>query len=499
MKRTVTYLIVAGLLSCFFPAYSQSFAKQGVFIDSSGSVMTGKAQGWCVKTDGSDNIYFIGSYEEAAAHGFLQLDNQLMPIVPGEKNICILKLNSSGVAVWSKTIQGLTDNKLFVADLDLDSNGNIFVAGLFAGKVDLNPDAGVANLTSTGSGQNVFLLKLKNDGSFEWVKHFKAVDATGKSFLNPAVAASADGVVIGGSFEGKIDLDPGFGINIATSAGNNDIFIVKLNQTGGVLWSRHIGGSNVGGENGFGDNVTDVIMDRDKNIWVTGDFWGNVDFDPGDGIDFLTLGGSYVLKLDSSGNHLLAKKFTGGVPYKLGLDQNLNVFVTGSFKDSVDFDPSANVFNLDAGNNIHTFVVSLTPLGIFRWAKHLGTDGGWVFPSSIAVNASGVYVAGGFTYTQDFNPDAGVFNLNSAGSDDIYLVKLTTTTGAFQWAKHIGSGLMDTSLSVALDLSGNLITTGYFQGKVDFNPNAGIVFLDSSLPTSHRQLYVLKMKTDGTF
>lgn len=471
--------------------------KKGVFLDVTGSQQKGKAAVWCVKTDGGGNIYFAGTYEEALAQGYLIFDNQLMPIAPNQKNICILKLNSSGSAIWSKTIVGAKDNQLYSADLAIDSAGNVFLGGLFAKMVDFNPDAGVANLTSTGTGQNVFLLKLKNDGSFEWVKHFRATNAQGTTLFGPSVAVQSDAVVIAGSFVGGIDLDPGVATKAVNSAGNYDIFMVKLTQSGNHVWSRTIGGTNLGGENTFGDNCNDIIIDQNKNIWFTGSFWGDVDFNPNAGVNNLTVGGSYVLKLDANANFIWAKKFTGGTPYDIGLDQDMNVYVTGGLKGIADFDPSNNIFNLDSGNDIHTFVTSLSSAGNFRWAKRLGSLGGWVYPSNLAANSSGVYLTGSFTKTDDFNPDAGVLNLVSAGGNDIYLTKLSTTTGSLQWAKRIGAKADEVGLGITLDLSGNLISVGYFTGKVDFDPSVGALFLDSSFPAEHIQLYVLKMKTDG--
>ena len=111
--------------------------------------------------------------------------------------------------------------------------------------------------------------------------------------------------------------------------------------------------------------------------------------------------------------------------------------------------------------------------GNFLWAKAFGgtsTDGG----RSINVDDNGyVYVTGNFQGTADFDPGAGVDNHTAAGSNDIFVQKMDAT-GDFLWVKAFGGSGNDSGRSINVDASGNVYTTGFFQGTVDFDPGAGV-------------------------
>src|SRR6185503_16710696 len=94
-------------------------------------------------------------------------------------------------------------------------------------------------------------------------------------------------------------------------------------------------------------------------------------------------------------------------------------------------------------------------------------------PWSIVVDAANdVCIASAFTGTTDFDPGAPVVNLTSAGSVDIFVLKLSAA-GNFVWARRMGSTQSDVANGLALDATGNLHITGSFNGTVDFNPGAG--------------------------
>jgi hypothetical protein len=128
---------------------------------------------------------------------------------------------------------------------------------------------------------------------------------------------------------------------------------------------------------------------------------------------------------------------------------------------------------------LSAFFLSIAPFlsaqdtPIFEWAGALrGTLA--ETPTGIAADASGnVYTTGYFNGTTDFDPGAAVYNLTPVGSDDIFISKVDVN-GDFVWAISIGGTGSDNANAIAVDNAGNIYTTGFFNGTVDFDP--GICF-----------------------
>ena len=181
----------------------------------------------------------------------------------------------------------------------------------------------------------------------------------------------------------------------------------------------------------------------------------------------------------------------------IALDVLGNVYTTGTFYGTVDFDPSPGTFNLTAIGNTDIFISKLDASGNFLWAKSIGgdtSDAG----NAIAIDAAGnVYTAGYFSGTVDFDPGSGIYNLTSGGaigSDDIFISKLDAS-GNFVWAKNFG-GTGCKCTSIKLDTFGNVFTTGYFSGTLDFDPGAGS---DSLSSFSGAGIFISKLDSLGNF
>ena len=228
-----------------------------------------------------------------------------------------------------------------------------------------------------------------------------------------------------------------------------------------------------------------ITMDQSNNIYITGQFEGTVDFDPGSNVYNLTSVGqedTFILKLDGDGNFIWAKSIggtgkDGGNDIKI--DQYGNIFILGDFSNKVDFNPGAGLTQIISYGNRDVYILKLDAGGNFNWVKRIGgtsEDHG----NSMQIDNSGyIYVTGHFQGSSDFNPDSGVQSLTTQGIRDGYTVKLNSD-GQYIWVSQIEGSSNTIPFSLALDSNNNIYSTGYFQGAADFDPSNDSLKLSSA-------------------
>ncbi|MCD6067963.1 MAG: gliding motility-related protein [Bacteroidetes bacterium] len=388
--------------------------------------------------------------------------------------------------IWAKKTGGASYD--IGNALVTDAAGNVYTTGFFSGTSDFDPGTGTFNLTSNGS-YDIIVSKLDASGNFVWAKQ---VGSTSLDIATSIAVDAAGNVYTAGYFQGIADFDPGAGTFNLTpgSIGSPDNFILKLDGAGNFVWAKRTGNSG-------GENTNGIAVDAVGNIYTTGYFAGTVDFDPEAGTSNLTSAGAadiFVSKLDATGNFLWAKRMGGvdaDIGYGVAVDATGNVYTTGSFSNTADFDPGAGTANLSGAGG---FVSKLDPTGTFIWAKRLGAGGTYSY--AIEVDATGnVYTTGGFQATGDFDPGAGTANLTSAGSWEAFVSKLDAA-GNYVWANSLGSTGFDTGNAITVDAVGNVYTTGNFSGTVDFDPGTGV---SNFVSAGNGDIYIWQLGASGNF
>ncbi|MCG3130592.1 MAG: hypothetical protein FLDDKLPJ_01357 [Phycisphaerae bacterium] len=419
-----------------------------------------------VAVDAQDNVYVCGEFTDKV--DFDPTEQKDKRRSKGENDAFVSKYAPNGDYLMAMTIG--SDGFDSASDLALHSSEGFVVVGDFDGRVDFDPGDGKIKREARGV-REAFACRYSQDFVFDWVW-----TAGGKG---EGTAANAWTVSIGrqnevfivGTFIGTVD----FGENLGhrSSPTSRDVFVSKLADDGRPLWVSTFGGSTR-------DHATASATDSTGNIYITGEFTGTADFDPGEGEMLRTSNGSrdvFVLKLDSSGN-LAWVRTIGGVGDDVGLalmvSDSDEAYIGGYFEDSVDFDPEGSGDVHDTGGaSFHAFVTRVSADNEYRWTKTFGGSG-LAYVDGIAQYADRQLVlVGGFFGAVDFDPSAGRDERLSEGKRSCY-VGDWSLDGDYCSTQTFGGAALDAARGVAVDGAGAVRVVGEFGSPVvDFDPTRG--------------------------
>lgn len=402
---------------------------------------------------------------------------------------------------WVKTYGStLNDNANIIRT---DSKGNLYVAGTFTGTVDFDPGPAIVNKVSNG-GLDFYILKLDSTGNMLWVRTF---GNTSNDNVEKAQIDKAGNILLTGRFMNTIDFDPGVNVDLKTSNGFSDIYILKLDDLGNYLWAKTIGGPG-------SDVARGLSINTSNDVTIAGNFLNTVDFDPGPGVTTKSalMVDIYILQLDAAGNFKWVKTLEGPQNNSVQVndlifDKNNNILINASYRDSIDVDPGPNIQYLkDTVDPLqyNLFLLKLDPTGNYIWAKQFqNTNGNTVGISVLSFDSVGNYYLGGlFLGSVDF--DFGNTNYTiSTIKNASYILKIDSNAN-FIWAKHMGgfSGMwpeIEAVLGIAIDVQNNVILCGSFKGYEDFDPGNGVFYLGDPNQISNSRGYIMQLDSTGNF
>jgi hypothetical protein len=296
-----------------------------------------------------------------------------------------------------------------------------------------------------------------------------------------------------GFFEGVADFDPGPGTVNLTAAGSDDVYVMKQGPDGRLHWARRLGSNT--------RDRAEALRLEGGYLYVAGHCTGTVDFDPGPGS--YVLGGNgvediFVLKLDAGGSFVWARRTTGGgvdAHTAITTDTAGAVYVGGSFADTVDFDPGPGLaMRAAAGTGtFDAFMLKLDAAGAFQWVACYGGSGDQT-ANAIAADKDGhIFLTGSFKGMTDFDPGQPTFLLTPLDADAFVL--RMSSDGYLTWVNSVMGAGDAVGIALAVDGSGNVVSTGYFQGSADFMPGPGSDVLQSS----PRGIFIWKLDNGGGY
>jgi gliding motility-associated-like protein len=342
---------------------------------------------------------------------------------------------------------------------------------------------------------------------FQWAKSFKANNAPNNYSDNTngrTVGVDAQGnVYSAGLFFHTVDFDPGVGVyNLTSGTPYGSIYISKLDANGNFVWAEQI-------PQNISFSEIELKVTSTGIVYLVAYINTAVDMDPGPGVQTVTPVGyqdAFILKIDTNGNLLWVKTFggagtdTGASGLVLDLDKFNNVIVCGWFSKTVDFDPGPGIYNLTSSAHIQSFIAKLDINGNLVWAKQFG-NGATSNQSSLIADVKcdslgNIHVIGQFQGICDFDPGAGVYNLQGTSYSDVFVSRLDAN-GNLVWARQV-NGPVPYSYSffpkgLDVDAHNNVISTGSFTGTVDLDPGAGTQIISAS----PHDCYIMKLNPQG--
>ncbi len=311
-----------------------------------------------VTTDNIGNVYvaglFLGTTDFDPSN---DIENRISTGTEGDLFIC--KLDPQGDFLWVNQYSG---NNLETVDISLatDNNNRLYAAGGFFDTVDFNAGSGIYEFTAGYMGSDIFVLKLEGNGDFVWAKQMGGLRL---DLVTDLVIDDANSIYLTGFFQGEADFDPsedGYGLLEAQSMFERDGFVCKLNWEGDYAWAKQI--------KGFGfQQGSSIAVDDSSNVYIGGIFNSSADFNPhpnlGFGIGSNGFEDVFITKWDELGNFRWATSIgstIGDVLTGIGVDENYNVYTTGTFQDTIWGDMEAGEMLASSLGNRDAFIYKLT-------------------------------------------------------------------------------------------------------------------------------------------
>ena len=302
-----------------------------------------------------------------------------------------------------------SSNAEFIHGYSVDNNGDLIICGTFQYTVDFNMNQGEEDLLTAISDYDIYIAKYDIMGNYKWAINING--AAYKNYYVKNITTDQNGnIYIIGFADSWMDLDPSIEEAIVNQEEDKVFFFAKYNSSGEYLWGYAMGNNHSSGRN-YGWNIA-------------------------------------VDKLSE------------------------NIYVCGNICDTVDFDPSENVFNIIPDSFRNFFLAKYSVQGEFVWAKifPLVSESGYGTPIGLQVDQNNhIYLGGYFDGSYDMDPTDEEYILNSAGQNDGFLSKYDPN-GNLIWAFSIGSSGSDYIRNFRY-FNGKIYTVGAWSNTIDFDPS----------------------------
>lgn len=429
----------------------------------------------------------------------LRLSNPVNAVLGAGSEATITIVDDDGPLITQRETTALyAEHKAFgggsyesASGLVLDAlNGGLYVAGIYQGNADFDPGPGISILTaSTSSG--LYVSRFDSKGAWQWTK---VMENNSSADLTTLRRDTTGNLYLCGSFSGTLDLDPGAALLNTTAAGSNDIFFIKINANGDLVWGRSMGGSGY-------DSAEDLRVGADGTVYLGGVFNGTMDFDAGAGTDSKPSEGSsdgFIAKYDANGNYVWGIDLGGAGQDEvnsLALDSSGFLYVLGDFSDTVNFAPPPTVDLRTSAGALDVFLLKLdsqkNPQGLTIFGSKSNDE-----PKALDVAPNGEILLC-FEFSGELDVDPGTaadLRRPASANGDSIIVKLSASR-SLVWAQAFQGSAEIHVHDLLVGDQGLVYLGGHFNGAGDFDPGPGF---DIRRSTASDDAWIARLGADGS-
>jgi hypothetical protein len=462
--------------------------------DLSGNVLWAKKAGGSngdfglsVSVDDSGYVYVSGYFKSSSiTFGSYTLNNPGTPY----GTAFLVKYDGLGNVIWAKSSSNSPSSDTFQSVIT-DSKGNVYVTGHFQSS---SITFGATTLTNSNpSLMEPIVVKYDNLGNVVWAKN--GLGNSHDRGYDVSVDTSGN-VYFTGTFEST---SVTFGNIILNNSGsqNEDVFVVKYDEFGNVLWAKSAGGSH----EDFGFSVS---VDNNENLYLAGySRSSSITF----GTNTLTNSGTpygdlFIVKYNSLGNVLWAKKglntLSSDAFNSVYADNAGNVYATGHFQSNSITFGSTTLTNSNSPNQ-EIVIVKYDSMGNELWALNTSGLSNDVGKAIYSDNNGNLYVSGDFS-SSSVNFGSIVLNNNGVGNGDIYIAKFENTSlGVHE--QSISSNIVNiypnpTNSTITVNIENKESVNGY---KIEINNLLGQTVYTNSINSTNNSIDLSSLGNKGNY